>query len=151
MSRSVVGKTLETSREEFASIGIQLGARYDDSPIVVSDGTTPPADNPSVYQPTGCPGGRAPHFYWHDRSSLFDHLGNGFCLLHLHGDHNTSVMEDAARARRIPFKTLKVDRPQARELYECDLALIRPDQHVAWRGCALPDDCDALLARITGW
>jgi hypothetical protein len=60
-------------------------------------------------------------------------------------------MEAAARARRIPLTTLKVDRPEARELYECDLALIRPDQHVAWRGCALPDDCRELLARLTGW
>ena len=39
MSRSALGKRLEMSREEFASIGIQLGARYDDSPIVASDGT----------------------------------------------------------------------------------------------------------------
>ena len=84
-SRSVLGKRLEMSREEFASIGIQLGARYDDSPIIVTDGTTPPADNPSVYQPTACPGGRAPHLFLRDQSSLFDHLGNGFCLLHFHG------------------------------------------------------------------
>ena len=151
MSRSVLGKRLEMSREEFASIGIQLGARYDDLPIVVSDGTTPPADNPSIYQPTACPGGRAPHLFLRDASSLFDHLGTGFCLLQLHGDHNTEVMEEAARARRIPLRSLKVDMPEGRELYECDLALIRPDQHVAWRGCALPEDCSALLARVTGW
>ena len=60
-------------------------------------------------------------------------------------------MEEAARARRIPLKILKVDLPEGRELYACDLALIRPDQHVAWRGCALPEDCDGLLARVTGW
>jgi hypothetical protein len=35
--------------------------------------------------------------------------------------------------------------------HECDLALIRPGQHVAWRGSALPADCGALLARVTGW
>ena len=28
---------------------------------------------------------------------------------------------------------------------------IRPDQHVAWRGNRLPDDCDTLMARVTGW
>jgi 2-polyprenyl-6-methoxyphenol hydroxylase-like FAD-dependent oxidoreductase len=151
LSRSNLGKTLEMSREEFASIGIQLGARYDDSPIVVSDGTLPPADDPSVYRPSACPGGRAHHLFLRAHSSLFDQLGTGFCLLHLHGEHDTSVMEAAARARRIPLKTLKVDLPEGRELYECDLALIRPDQHVAWRGCALPADCDALLARVTGW
>ena len=46
-SRSALGKQLELSREEFASIGIQLGARYDDSPIIVADGTKPPADDPA--------------------------------------------------------------------------------------------------------
>ena len=103
-SRSILGNRLELSREEFASIGIQLGARYDDSPIIVSDGTTPPADNPAVYQPTACPGGRAPHLFLRNGGSLFDHFGTGFCLLHLHGDHNTEVMEDAARARGIPLR-----------------------------------------------
>lgn len=26
-----------------------------------------------------------------------------------------------------------------------------PDQHVAWRGDRLPENGDALLARVTGW
>jgi 2-polyprenyl-6-methoxyphenol hydroxylase-like FAD-dependent oxidoreductase len=150
-SRAALGKRLELSREEFASIGIQLGARYDDSPIIASDGAAPPADDPHVYYPSACPGGRAPHLFLPDRSSLFDHFGTGFCLLHFRGEQNTKVMEDAARARGIPLKTLTVDLPEGRELYECDLALIRPDQHVAWRGSTLPADCGALLARVTGW
>jgi hypothetical protein len=45
-----VGKHLETFKEEFASIGIQLGARYDGSPIIVSDGSTSPPDDPSTYR-----------------------------------------------------------------------------------------------------
>jgi hypothetical protein len=40
--------------------------------------------------------------------------------------------------------------PEARVLYGHDLALIRPDQYIAWRGDRLPDDLDALLARVTG-
>jgi hypothetical protein len=57
---------------------------------------------------------------------------------------------DAAEVRRIPFKAFRVELPEGRELYACDLALIRPDQHVAWRGDRLPDSCDELLARVTG-
>jgi len=34
------------------------------------------------------------------------------------------------------------------DLYEADLALIRPDQHVAWRGGSA--DAAATLARTTG-
>jgi len=117
----------------------------------VSDGSTPPPDDPSTYQPTACPGGRAPHLFFPDHSSLFDYLATGFTLLHLQGEHDTGVMAEAAAARRIPFKTYRVELPQGRDLYACDLALIRPDQHVAWRGDRLPDNCDALLARVTGW
>jgi 2-polyprenyl-6-methoxyphenol hydroxylase-like FAD-dependent oxidoreductase len=150
-ARASLGKELAAAREEFASIGIQLGARYDDSPIVVADGTAPPADSPFVYRPTGGPGGRAPHLFLRDGTSLFDRFGKGFCLLHLHGDHDTGPIEEAARARRMPLTVLPVDLPEGRELYACDLALIRPDQHVAWRGSALPWDCGQLLARVTGW
>ena len=39
---------------------------------------------------------------------------------------------------------------RARDLYGADLALIRPDQIVAWRGNRVPDDPAALLAQLTG-
>lgn len=150
-ARAALAGPLLALAEEFACIGIQLGARYDDSPIVVSDGTAPPPDDPVAYRPTACPGGRAPHLFFPDQSSLFDHLGTGFTLLHLHGDHDTGIMAKAAEARRIPFTVLRVPLPEGRDLYAADLALIRPDQHVAWRGDRLPADCAEVLARATGW
>jgi hypothetical protein len=39
--------------------------------------------------------------------------------------------------------------PRLRPLYGADLALVRPDQHVAWRGSSC-EDAAALLARVTG-
>jgi hypothetical protein len=39
---------------------------------------------------------------------------------------------------------------EARELYGRDYALVRPDQHVAWRGDRIPDDAGGLLDRLTG-
>jgi len=150
-ARAALAQPLLDLAEEFACIGIQLGARYDDSPIIVPDGTTPPPDDPVTYRPSACPGGRTPHLFFPDRSSLFDHLGTGFTLLHLHGEHDTEIMAKAAAARRIPFKVVRVELREGRDLYEGDLALVRPDQHVAWRGGRLPDDCGALLARVTGW
>ena len=36
-----------------------------------------------------------------------------------------------------------------RRLYECSLVLVRPDQHIAWRGNALPEDTDGLLRRVS--
>ena len=48
-----VGAHLSTFGEEFASIGVQLGARYDGSPIVTEDGA-PPADDYVRYTPSAC-------------------------------------------------------------------------------------------------
>jgi hypothetical protein len=56
---------------------------------------------------------------------------------------------EAAQRRGIPLTVVDIELPEARDLYESDLALIRPDQHVAWRGSELPD-VDELLTRITG-
>jgi aromatic ring hydroxylase-like protein len=50
----------------------------------------------------------------------------------------------------VPLKVLEVRSAEARDLYGCDLALIRPDQYVAWRGNASPADPDGLMARVTG-
>ena len=60
------------------------------------------------------------------------------------------LMVEHMKARGMPLTI--VDRPEAeiRDLYEADLALIRPDQIVAWRGDRVPDDPAALLARLTG-
>ena len=68
-------------RFEFNIPGITFGGRYDGSPIVVPDGTAPPPDAPNTYQPTACPGGRAPHLWLADGRSLYDTLGFEFTLL----------------------------------------------------------------------
>ena len=151
-ARAAAGKVLSTFGEEFASIGVQLGARYDGSPIIAGDGADPPPDDPAVYVPSSVPGGRAPHLWLSDRSSLYDHLGPGFTLLRLPGARADGRALTAAMARRnIPFTCYDVPAPEARDLYQCGLALIRPDQHVAWRGDEEPGDCDALAAKVSGW
>jgi hypothetical protein len=47
-------------KAEFDIPGITFGARYDQSPIIISDGAAPPSDAANVYVPSACPGGRAP-------------------------------------------------------------------------------------------
>jgi len=153
-ARRDAGAVLATFGEEFASIGVQLGARYDASPIIVPDG--PPVENDTVrYTPTSVPGGRAPHFWRDDGrgvgSSLFDHFGVGFTLLRLGPNApKTSAIEAAARTRGVPLKVLDIADRDARDFYACGLALIRPDQHVAWRGDRAPVDPDRILSRIVG-
>jgi len=152
-ARRVAGDYLATFGEEFASIGVQLGVRYDGSPLIVPDGT-PPADDFLNYAPSGVPGGRAPHLWLGDgpaRTSLFDLFGIGFTLLRL-GPQAANAGELASAAARggIPLDVIDVPNGEARDLYGRNLALIRPDQHICWRGDALPGDCEALLNTITG-
>jgi 2-polyprenyl-6-methoxyphenol hydroxylase-like FAD-dependent oxidoreductase len=143
-----------TLAEEYASIGVQLGARYDGSPIIAGDGAAP-TDDYLNYTPSSVPGGRAPH-YWTGQGrgigdSLFDHLAFGFTLLRLGaGAPDGASIEAAARRRSIPFKILDLPQAEARDLYGCKLALIRPDQYVAWRGDTNPADAEQLIARVTG-
>jgi 2-polyprenyl-6-methoxyphenol hydroxylase-like FAD-dependent oxidoreductase len=153
-ARRELGAILSTCGEQYGSIGVQLGARYDGSPIIAEDGA-PPADDFISYKPSSVPGGRAPHFWMDDGrgfgSSLFDRLGTGFTLLRLNDKAPAgSALASAAARADIPFEVLYCADSEARDLYGCDLALIRPDQHIAWRGNAEPADAERLLTRAVG-
>ena len=127
-------------KSEFNIPGITFGTRYDDSPIVVTDGTSPPPDQANVYEPSACPGGRAPHL-WFDQEtakpvSLYDRFGFEFTLLKLDGyrEQEAGALQNAAADLQIPLSAVSLPGEEARTLYGADLALIRPDQIVAWRG-----------------
>jgi 2-polyprenyl-6-methoxyphenol hydroxylase-like FAD-dependent oxidoreductase len=123
-------------RREFNIPGITFGTRIDDSPIIASDGAEPPPDSANEYVPTARPGGRAPHLWIAENTSLYDEFGFEFTLLQLStsGSFNHAV-EGAADSVGLPLKTLDISPlDEARALYEADYALIRPDQTVAWRG-----------------
>jgi 2-polyprenyl-6-methoxyphenol hydroxylase-like FAD-dependent oxidoreductase len=138
------------ARFEFNIPGITFGGRYDGSPIIVPDGTAPPPDAPNTYQPTACPGGRAPHLWLDDGRSLYDTLGFEFTLLQLGAKPvDAGSFRAAAEAMNMPLSVVTVPGEEARELYGADLALIRPDQIVAWRGNSSADAADA-LRRATG-
>ena len=58
-------------------------------------------------------------------------------------------MRAAAEAMHIPLATVHIAGDEARNLYDADLALIRPDQIVAWRGHSAANAGD-VLKRVTG-
>jgi acetolactate synthase I/II/III large subunit len=149
-AREAAARVLETQRECYSSLGVQLGVRYEGSPVIWPDGTPAPEDVYDRYVPTARPGARAPHLWLSQTQSLFDVLGPGFTLLRLAGHAPSAApLVEAARLRGIPLNVVDIELPEARGLYESDLALIRPDQHVAWRGDELPD-AGELLTRVTG-
>jgi 2-polyprenyl-6-methoxyphenol hydroxylase-like FAD-dependent oxidoreductase len=124
------------ARAEFNIPGITFGGRYDGSPIIISDGSEPPPDAANAYVPSACPGGRAPHAWLGDGVSLYDRFGFEWTLLRFDdGASAEGQVSEAARALGVDLRIVTL--PKAlRELYEADIALIRPDQVVAWRGAA---------------
>lgn len=143
---------LQHKRREFDSLGVILGACYQDSPIIASEPDTAPcAETDGPYTPSARPGCRAPHAWLQDGrqqgASLFDHFAtDGFTLMDLNpaGGADVQAVQDAAAQLRIPLRVLTLDRPELRDLYKRDLVLIRPDQIVAWRGDDAADACLAL-------
>ncbi|WP_428391250.1 FAD-dependent monooxygenase [Lichenicoccus sp.] len=150
--RQDVGAAIKASKaREFYTLGLVLGARYDGSPIVVPDGTEPPPEDAMVYVPSACPGSLAPHAWLADGSSLYDHFGTGLTLLltgSVDPEEAASLIETAGH-RSIPIKLVAPQEPSLPDRYQARFALIRPDQHVAWRGDVLPEP-GPLLERVTG-
>jgi hypothetical protein len=140
----------EVDRQQFDCVGLNFGIDYADSPIVWPDGTQPPPFEIGAYTPSTTPGCRLPHLWLGDGRSLYDVLGPGFTLLVVGTDADAEVVPlvDAATRRSFPLAVARVDEPGADELLEAPLVLVRPDQHVAWRGERLPA-AEALLDRVT--
>ena len=94
------------------------------------------ADRSTTYVPSAHPGARLPHAWLPDGTSIYDLLGDGFTLLRARpADVDATALADAATRQRIPLRVLDLGHlPRLRSLYEADLVLVRPDQHVAWRG-----------------
>lgn len=133
--------------EETDWMGVILGTRYDDSPLIVRD-EPPPEDSQERYVPSAVPGGRTPQL-WLDGgrdkgSSLHDHLGQGLTLLRF-GKADASALEAAARARGVPFRIVEIAHPDAGKLYDRNLFLVRPDGYIAWKGDAAPADALELI------
>jgi len=149
-ARREVGEIIQATKgREFYTLGLVLGARYDNSPVLVPDGAEPPPEHFSEYVPSAVPGGLAPHAWLPDGSSLYDHFGPGLTLLATDGRDGTEAMARAAARRGIPFKVAAPGEPGLRGRYGARFALIRPDQYVAWRGDTLPEP-GPLLDRVTG-
>ncbi len=148
-ARDIAGDYLAGhGRAEFNIPGITFGGRYDGSAAIVSDGTTPPPDAANEYTATACPGGRPPHSWISEETSLYDTFGFEWTLLCMTPDQGqTAGFQDQAQKRGLALKIVNV--PQVRALYEADYALIRPDQIVAWRGND-PGQASALFSQILG-
>jgi len=139
--RRTIGKLLrDSTRVEWESVGLQIGHRYEESPICVPDGTPATPDEYDQYIPTSRPGSRAPHAWLSNGQSTLDLFGNGFVLL-CFGEVITDAEElvQTFRERRVTLEVVHIDDPEIASLYERRRVLVRPDGHVAWRGDVVVD------------
>jgi 2-polyprenyl-6-methoxyphenol hydroxylase-like FAD-dependent oxidoreductase len=135
--RAEVGTALQVKDPEFHSLGLVLGYDYPDSPIVVPDGAPVPEPELTTHTPSAHPGARLPHAWLPDGSSIYDQLGAEFTLVRLAPDADPGPLVEAAGQAGVPLAVLDLaDLPDLRGRYGADLLLVRPDQHVAWRGAA---------------
>jgi 2-polyprenyl-6-methoxyphenol hydroxylase-like FAD-dependent oxidoreductase len=144
---------MRTRAKEFQhdSAGIELGYRYENSPLCVQDGTPAPELDHGLYVASTWPGARAPHVRLKDQRSTLDFFGKGFVLLNLSGKSiGTNPLAEAATQAQLPLKTIQVNEADVRKTYERDFVLVRPDGHVAWRGDTLPANASLIIDKVRG-
>ena len=138
------------ARLEFNIPGVTFGGRYDNSPVIAGDGTQPRPDHPNVYSPSACPGGRPPHAWLDDGRSLFDAFGRDWTLLVLGPEPpDIDPFTRSARALGLDLAIVRLPQSALHDLYGAPLALIRPDQIVAWRGHGAAT-AQQVLSKVTG-
>jgi 2-polyprenyl-6-methoxyphenol hydroxylase-like FAD-dependent oxidoreductase len=148
--RAEVARALQVKDPEFHSLGLVLGYDYPSSPVVVPEGPPVPEQPVNTFEPFAHPGARLPHVWLPDGTSVYDLLGEDFTLVRLGPAADGNALSAAAARLGVPLRVLDLAHlPRLRTLYEADLLLVRPDQHVAWRGVAVPDPA-GLLRTVTG-
>ena len=135
---------------ENESGGIELGYCYAGSPAIATDRKAVAPDDPGRYQPSTVPGVRLPSVQLPDGSSTHDRLGPWFTLVSV-GCPSCSPLIEAAARRGVPLTVVAFREPFLTDIYGCQQLLVRPDQHIAWRGTGLDESgAEILLARATG-
>ena len=151
--RSTVAKTIqETKRREFHSLSVVLGSSYTTLPIAENaTSADTSATGADEYVPSACAGCLAPHFWLGEGrsrgASLYDKFAtDGFTLLVTtqQAAGSAESLVQTATDLQIPLRVLVQTEKKLNELYGCDMALIRPDQYVAWSGNDIQGGCDGL-------
>ena len=149
--RAAVGKTAyDLNVQQYCCAGLNFGYYYQGSPIILYDGEAAPPYTMGHFTPSTVPGARLPHIWLEDGRSLYDALGPFYTLLRLDPDIDISRLTNAAAAACVPLTVLDISSFEAAKLFARNLILVRPDQHVAWRGNGVPANPDWLVNIIRG-
>jgi hypothetical protein len=141
----------ELNVQQFCCAGLNFGYYYSGSPILAQDPhEAPPAYTMGSFTESTVPGCRAPHFWLADGRSLYDAFGPAYTLLRFDPRTDVDALLAAAREKNMPLAVLDVEASRIPGAYRHKLVLCRSDQHVAWRGDAVPENPAALVELLRG-
>lgn len=144
-NRDVLAKAIEVyGNGENESWGIEFGYRYESD--IIAHEKNAPVINPLINTASTWPGCRLPHLFLEDGESIHDKLGTYFTLICFDGTTNIPAIENTS----VPLDILHIDEPLAKEIYQYRYILVRPDQHIAWRGDSFSDNFNKILASAAG-
>src|SRR5271166_599718 len=153
MARAEAGRRIASfGNAENESYGIEYGYAYGESPVICAElGTDIPSD-PLRYVPTTFPGVRMPSMVLADQTPIYDRLGLWFTLVCVGTPPSVTLVEVASQSG-VPLDVLRLDEPDLIAVYGRRLMLVRPDQHIAWRGAACDDllEAEAIIVRVLGF
>jgi len=136
--------------QQYCCGGLNFGYYYDRSPIIAYDGAEPPAYTMADFTPSTVPGCRVPFSSLPDGRPVYDALGPGYTLLRLDPQTTVAPFVTAMRDGGIPIEVVDLPTGGAKHPYDRKLIVVRTDQHVAWRGDALPDRPEHLVDILRG-
>jgi 2-polyprenyl-6-methoxyphenol hydroxylase-like FAD-dependent oxidoreductase len=148
--RQVGQAAYDLNVQQYCCGGLNFGYFYDNSPIIAYDGAAQPGFTMADFTPSSTPGCRLPYAKLADGRPVYDALGPGYTLLRYDPDVAVAPLADAMRARNVPFAIVDVPTDQAQPPGARKLILARTDQHIAWRGDAVPDDPAPLVSKLLG-
>jgi hypothetical protein len=150
-ARARVGQeAYDLNVHQYCCGGLNFGYFYAQSPAIAYDDGEHPAYTMYDFTPSTVPGCRAPHFFLPNGQSLYDLLGPDYSILRFDPSVSIDGIVQAAAHRGVPLVVVDLPAESKSDLYPHKLALIRPDQHIAWRGDSEPSDPLALIDLIRG-
>ena len=150
-ARARAAELLQVKESEFHSLGLVLGYDYADSPLTTGDGTAAPPRDPIAYRPSAVPGCLLPHVWLDEQTSVYDVLGPGLTVLvEAAADPDLPELLSAVDAvGEVPVVVRPIRAETGSLRWQSPVVLVRPDQHVAWRGSD-PLELVAALRRAAG-
>ena len=136
--------------QQYCCGGLNFGYFYDRSPIIAYDGAEPPAYTMADFTPSTVPGCRVPFSSLPDGRPVYDAFGPGYTLLRLDPETTVAPFVKAMRDGGIPIEVVDLHAGGSKHLYDHKLIVVRTDQHVAWRGDAIPDRPEHLVDILRG-